>query len=181
MTQFLSFFFSKWRRTSLVVQWLRLHLRCRGCEFGIPKGEAKRHICLGGKNQTVKQKQCNRFSKDYKDGHIKKDLKKQQQLSSICCRYTPHLYSFIHLQALSIFLLCNAINIWMHISLNSCFYVAKWNSWIIHCFSLNFCRMSALFFIVAAPVCIPASSVGGLSLTTLVFSAFLIIAILVRW
>lgn len=42
--------------------------------------------------------------------------------------------------------------------------VAKWNSWIIHCFSLNsFSGMSALLFIVAAPVCIPASSVGGLS------------------
>ena len=63
--------------TSLVVQWLRLCLQCRGRGFNPWIGN-KDPTCLKAKTQNIKQKQyCNQFNKDVKNGPPqKKNVKK---------------------------------------------------------------------------------------------------------
>ena len=52
--------------TSLVVQWLKLHLSMQGGEGSIPGQGVKIPHALGPKNQNIKQKQyCNKFNKDF--------------------------------------------------------------------------------------------------------------------
>ena len=53
--------------TSLVVQWLKLHLPNAGGAGSIPDQGVMITHALGPKNQNIKQKQyCNKFNKDLK-------------------------------------------------------------------------------------------------------------------
>ena len=65
--------------TSLVVQWLRLHLLMQGVRVRSLVGELRSHVPHGQKNQNIKQKQyCNKFNIVFKIGpHQKKILKKK--------------------------------------------------------------------------------------------------------
>ena len=61
---------NKHYRTSLVLQWLRLHLPTL-------VGEQRSHMPHSQKNQNTKQKQyCTTFNTDFKIVHIKKKIKK---------------------------------------------------------------------------------------------------------
>ena len=55
------------KRTSLAVQWLRLHLPMQGVRVRPLVGELRSHMPHGQKNpQNIKQKQyCNKFKKDF--------------------------------------------------------------------------------------------------------------------
>ena len=68
--------------TSLVVQWLKLHLSMQGGEGSIPGQGVKIPHALGPKNQNIKQKQyCNKFNKDFLNGPHQKNLKKIEYVS----------------------------------------------------------------------------------------------------
>ena len=61
--------------TSLVVQWLKLHLSMQGGEGSIPGQGVKIPHALEPKSQNIKQKQyCNKFNKDLKNGPHQKNL-----------------------------------------------------------------------------------------------------------
>ena len=55
------------QRTSLAVQWLRLHLPVQGDAGSIPSEGTKIPHASRPKNQNIKQKQyCNKFNKGFK-------------------------------------------------------------------------------------------------------------------
>ena len=59
----------KFRGTSLVVQWVRLHLPMQGVRAPSLVEELRTHMPHGQKNQNIEQKQyCNKFNKDFKSG-----------------------------------------------------------------------------------------------------------------
>jgi len=67
--------------TSLVVQWLRLHLAMQGVWVRPLVSKLRPHIPCG---QKRKQKQyCNKFSKDFKNGPHKKNLLKIKSESKL--------------------------------------------------------------------------------------------------
>ena len=63
-------------RTSLVVQWLRLHLPMQGMQVQFLVRELRSHMPQAKKPKHIRQKQyCNKFNKDFKNGPHEKNLK----------------------------------------------------------------------------------------------------------
>ena len=70
--------------TSLVAQWLRLHVPNAGGVGSIPGRGAKIPCASGPKNQNIKQKQyCNKFNKDFKNGPYQKNLEKKKRITNL--------------------------------------------------------------------------------------------------
>ena len=64
--------------TSLVVQWLRLHLPMQGVRDHSLVRELRSHMPHRQKAKKYKQKQyCNKFNRDFKMVHIKKKILKK--------------------------------------------------------------------------------------------------------
>ena len=68
------------QRTSLAVQWLRLHLPMQGDAGSIPGEGTKILHASRPKSQNIKQKQyCNKFNKGFKNGPHKKRILKMKR------------------------------------------------------------------------------------------------------
>ena len=82
--------------TSLVSQWLRLHLPMQGDVGSIPSQEAKIPQALGLKKtkQNVKREYCNKFSKDFKNGPHQKKILKKNKGTRKQVKLTPVIYLF---------------------------------------------------------------------------------------
>ena len=66
--------------TSLVVQWLRLHLPLQRVQVQSLVGELRFPYALEPTNQNMKQKQyCNKLNRDFKNGPYQKIFKKKKK------------------------------------------------------------------------------------------------------
>ena len=74
--------------TSLVVQWLGLHLPTQGLWIRSLVGKLGSHMPWGPRNQSIKPRQgCGRFNEDFLNGpHWKKKKKKKYALQIKSCK-----------------------------------------------------------------------------------------------